>query len=42
MPSFNSSVVYSGMMKVMRKIIAHSIVQYGVGFPVHHQCVTGI
>jgi len=33
MPSYNSSVVYSGMMKVIGKIIAHSIVQCGVGFP---------
>ena len=33
MPSYNSSVVYSGMMKVVGKIIAHCIVQCGVGFP---------
>jgi len=33
MPSYNSSVVYTGMMKIMGKIIAHSIVQCGVGFP---------
>ena len=33
LPSYNSSVVYSGMMRVVGKIIAHSIVQCGVGFP---------
>ena len=33
MPSYNLSVVYSGMMKVVGKIIALSIVQCGVGFP---------
>ena len=33
MPSYNSRVVYSGMMKVVGNIIAHSIVQCGVGFP---------
>lgn len=32
MPSYDSSVVYSGMMKVIGKIIAHSIVKCGVGF----------
>jgi len=32
-PSYNSSVIYSGMMRVVGIIIAHSIVQCGVGFP---------
>lgn len=33
MPSYNSSVIYSGMMRVVGKIIVHFIVQCGVRFP---------
>ena len=32
-PCYSSSVVYSGLMTVVGKMIAHSIVQCGVGFP---------
>jgi hypothetical protein len=34
MPVYNANIVYSGIMKTLGKIIAHSIVQCGIGFPV--------
>ena len=33
LPAYSASVVYSGIMKAVGKMIAHSIVQCGVGFP---------
>lgn len=34
MPFYNASNVFSGMMKTLGKMIAHSIVQCGIGLPV--------
>lgn len=34
MPFYNASTVFSGMMKTLGKMIAHSIVQCGIGLPV--------
>lgn len=34
MPFYNASNVFSGMMKTLGKMIAHSIVQCAIGLPV--------
>ena len=34
MPFYNASTVFSGMMRTLGKMIAHSVVQCGIGLPV--------